>query len=172
MFVLVSGEAAVVRAQITGSIIGTGLLGLGIAIVAGGIGRERQSFKRERAGLLSSLLILAVIALLLPAIFNLAQRAAGPQRLAITDEQLSIGVSVVLLALYAANLVYTLVTHRDVFASGESRRRRQRRGLAVMAGRRGAGGGDRVDRAGGRSRVGGIEGHCGLAWALARSSSA
>ena len=119
MFVLAHGEAAVVRAQITGSIIGTGLLGLGIAIVAGGIGRERQRFKRERAGLLSSLLILAVIALLLPAVFNLAERAAGPQRLAITDEQLSIGVSLVLLALYAANLVYTLVTHRDVFASGD-----------------------------------------------------
>ncbi len=119
MFVLANGEAAVVRAQITGSIIGTGLLGLGIAIVAGGIGRERQSFRRERAGLLSSLLILAVIALLLPAIFNLAQRGVGPQRLVITDEELSIGVSLVLLALYAANLAYTLVTHRDVFASGE-----------------------------------------------------
>ena len=127
MFVLARGEAAVVRAQITGSIIGTGLLGLGIAIVAGGIGRERQSFKRERAGLLSSLLILAVIALLLPAMFNLAQRAVGPQRLAITDEQLSIGVSLVLLALYAANLVYTLVTHRDVFASGDPHESRSKK---------------------------------------------
>lgn len=119
MFVLANGEAAVVRAQITGSIIGTGLLGLGIAIVVGGIGRERQSFKRERAGLLSSLLILVVIALLLPAVFNLAQRTVNSQRLAITDEQLSIGVSLVLLALYVANLAYTLVTHRDVFASGD-----------------------------------------------------
>ena len=119
LFVLAQGEAAVVRAQITGSIIGTGLLGLGVAIVSGGIGRERQRFKRERAGLLSSLLILAVIALLLPAVFNLAQRTVSPQRLAVTDEQLSIGVSLVLLALYVANLAYTLVTHRDVFASGE-----------------------------------------------------
>ena len=85
MFVLANGEAAVVRAQITRSIIGTGLLGLGIAIVAGGIGRERQGFKRERAGLLSSLLILAVIALLLPAVFSLPEAAAGPQRLARQD---------------------------------------------------------------------------------------
>jgi Ca2+:H+ antiporter len=90
MFVLAHGEATVVRAQITGSIIGTGLLGLGVAIVAGGVGRERQTFKRERAGLLSSLLILAVIALLLPAVF------------------------------YAANLIFTLVTHRDVFGSGDA----------------------------------------------------
>ncbi len=116
MFVLAKGEAPVVRAQITGSIIGTGLLGLGVAIVAGGIGRERQSFNRERAGQLSSLLILVVIALMLPAVFNLA---AGARDLASIDERLSIGVSLVLLALYAANLVYTLVTHRDVFATGE-----------------------------------------------------
>ena len=120
MFVLAYGEAAVVRAQITGSIIGTGLLGLGVAIVAGGVGRERQTFKRERAGLLSSLLILAVIALLLPAVFNLAEAAAGVRRVAITDEQLSIGVSLVLLALYGANLIFTLVTHRDVFGSGDA----------------------------------------------------
>ena len=120
MFVLAHGEATVVRAQITGSIIGTGLLGLGVAIVAGGVGRERQTFKRERAGLLSSLLILAVIALLLPAVFNLTEAAAGVRRVAITDEQLSIGVSLVLLLLYAANLIFTLVTHRDVFGSGDA----------------------------------------------------
>ena len=119
MFVIAGGDAAVVRAQITGSILGTGLLGLGIAVLAGGAGRDRQSFRRERAGQLSSLLILVVIALLLPAVFNLAAGAAGARRLAVTDEQLSIGVSLVLLAIYAANLVYTLVTHRDVFASGE-----------------------------------------------------
>jgi Ca2+:H+ antiporter len=120
MFVLAHGEAPVVRAQITGSIIGTGLLGLGVAIVAGGVGRERQTFKRERAGLLSSLLILAVIALLLPAVFNLAEAGAGVRRVALTDEQLSIGVSLVLLLLYAANLIFTLVTHRDVFGSGDT----------------------------------------------------
>lgn len=121
LFVLAEGKTEVVRAQITGSIIGTSLLGLGLAVVAGGIGRDRQTFKRERAGQLSSMLILVVIALLLPAVFDITERSvAGPQQLAITDEQLSIGVSVVLLALYGANLVYTLVTHRGVFASQEA----------------------------------------------------
>ncbi|HEY0206747.1 MAG TPA: calcium/proton exchanger [Acetobacteraceae bacterium] len=120
VFVLAEGKVEVVRAQITGSIIGTSLFGLGLAIVVGGIGRERQHFKRERAGQLSSMLILVVIALLLPAAFDLAERSvAGPARLAVTDEQLSIGVSVILLVLYGANLLYTLVTHRDVFASEE-----------------------------------------------------
>ena len=120
VFVLAAGKADVVRAQITGSIIGTSLFGLGLAIVVGSIGREKQLFKRERAGQLSTLLILVVIALLLPAVFDFTGRNATEQRvLELTDEELSMGVSAVLLFLYAANLVYTLVTHRDVFASEE-----------------------------------------------------
>ena len=120
LFVLAHGEQAVVHAQITGSIIGTSLLGLGLAIVVGGITRERQTFKRERAGLLSSLLMLAVIALLLPAISDLTSRAVPhSQGLVVSEEALSLIVSGVLLLLYAGNLVFTLVTHRDVFSSGE-----------------------------------------------------
>jgi Ca2+:H+ antiporter len=69
---------------------------------------------------LSSLLILVVIALLLPAVFDFTgQHATERQVLELTDEELSLGVSAVLLVLYAANLVYTLVTHRDVFATEE-----------------------------------------------------
>ena len=120
MFVLAAGKTEVVQAQITGSIIGTSLFGLGLAIMVGSIGREKQVFKRERAGQLSSLLILVVIALLLPAVFDFASRANSTNaHLALTDMELSIGVAIVLLALYGANLVYTLVTHRDVFASDE-----------------------------------------------------
>ncbi|NPD70217.1 calcium/proton exchanger [Lichenicola cladoniae] len=120
LFVLMQGEADVVHAQITGSILGTSLLGLGLAIVVGSWGRERQSFKRERAGLLSSLLILVVIALLLPAAFDYTGRhIANSAGIAGRDESLSLAVSVVLLLIYVANLAYTLITHRDVFASGE-----------------------------------------------------
>lgn len=64
LFVLSSGNATVVKATITGSIIGNSLLGLGVAIVVGSRGRARQTFRRERAGLLASLLILSMIALL------------------------------------------------------------------------------------------------------------
>ena len=122
LFVLAQGKAEVVRAQITGSIIATSLFGLGLAIVVGSVGREKQHFKRERASQLSSLLILVVIALLLPAVFDYTGRTGVENRqLDITDEELSIGVSAVLLILYGANLVYTMVTHRDVFASDEAR---------------------------------------------------
>jgi len=120
LFVLWDGKINVVRAQITGSMIGTSLLGLGIAIVAGTIGRESLTFKRERASLISSLLLLSVIALLLPAIFDFTLRSTGhADKAAASDEALSLGVAAVLLLLYAGNTVYTLVTHRDVFGSGE-----------------------------------------------------
>lgn len=120
LFVLAQGQAEVVHAQITGSIIGTTLLGLGLAIVVGGAGRERQTFNRQRAGLLSTLLILVVIALLLPAVFDFTARSvthAG--NVGVSDEALSLAVSAVLLLLYLGNLAYTLVTHRDVFSTGE-----------------------------------------------------
>lgn len=127
VFVLIEGRAEVVRAQMTGSIIGTALLGLGIAILVGGFTREKQVFRRERAGLLSSMLVLLLIALLLPAVFDLALRLKPePHDLALSDEELSLGVSAVLLVLYAGNLVYTLVTHRNVFVGEEPRSGRTR----------------------------------------------
>jgi Ca2+:H+ antiporter len=122
LFVLVSGETAVVQAQITGSILGTSLLGLGLAILVGSATRQRQTFKPAHAGQLSTLLILAVIALLLPAVFDQTGRIEGHAgHLGITDEELSLAVSAVLLVLYVANLVYTLITHRDVFGTREPR---------------------------------------------------
>ena len=116
LFVLAEGQAHVVKAQITGAIIGNSLLGLGLAIVFGSWGRERQLFSRERAGQLGSLLMLTMIALLIPALFDLTERRhmTEPEAL-VLDERLSLGVSVVLIMVYVANLVYTLVTHRDVF---------------------------------------------------------
>lgn len=121
-FVLARGQAHVVQAQITGSIVGTSLFGLGLAIVVGCIGRDKLTFKRERAGQLASMLILVLIALLLPAVFDFTGRFVTQRaNVGVTDEELSIGVSAVLILLYVANLIYTLVTHRDVFASDEPR---------------------------------------------------
>src|SRR5665213_238535 len=121
LFVLRTGHSAVVKAQITGSIIGNSLLGLGLAIVVGTWGRQRQTFKRERAGLLASLLIMSVIALMVPALFDYAERGlyADPNPGGL-DERLSLAVSVVLIVVYVANLFYTLVTHRDVYAHADA----------------------------------------------------
>ena len=118
LFVLSGGHGDVVKAQITGAIIGNSLLGLGLAIVAGSWGRAQQTFSRQRAGQLGSMLMLAMIALLIPALFDYTERGhVGTAEALLLDEHLSLGVSVVLIAVYIANLIYTLVTHRDVFES-------------------------------------------------------
>jgi Ca2+:H+ antiporter len=119
LFVLAAGKGDVVKAQLTGSIIGNSLLGLGLAIVVGSIGREKQTFKRERAGQLSSLLVLSMIALLLPALFDFTMRGRAIAGREVLDERLSLCVSVVLIGVYVANLIYTLVTHSSVFAFDE-----------------------------------------------------
>src|SRR6188474_2071894 len=77
IFVLKAGQADVVKAQITGAIIGNSLLGLGLAIVVGSVGRPNQKFNRASAGRLSSLLILAVIALITPALFDYTERGTS-----------------------------------------------------------------------------------------------
>lgn len=121
VFVLRAGEVEVVKAQIVGSIIGNSLLGLGLAIVVGSYGREKQVFKKERASLLSSMLILCVIALLLPALFDLTMRHAA-MAVDASDKvgELSLCVATVLILIYVANLAYTLVTHRDIFAISDA----------------------------------------------------
>lgn len=124
IFILLGGNTTVVKAQITGSIIGNALLGLGLAILIGSFGRERQKFNRENAGQLNSMLFLVVIALLIPALFDYTERlpdflAGSAAARGNLDEYLSLGVAGVLIAVYALNLVYTLVTHKDVFARGE-----------------------------------------------------
>ncbi len=117
LFVLRAGHSGVVKAQITGSIIGNLLLGLGVAILVGTCGRDNLRFRRVRASLLASLLVLTVIALMVPALFDYTERGVfqSPQA-DMLDERLSLGVAILLILVYLANLAYTLVTHRDVFA--------------------------------------------------------
>ncbi len=139
-FVLAAGQSAVVKGQMTGSIIGNSLLGLGIAILVGSRGRENQTFKRERAGLLSSLLILTTIALLLPALFSYTERGlVAPAAAGRLEEHLSLGVSIVLILVYVGNLIYTMKTHRDIFALEESeptkgKKWSRNKALGVLAG--------------------------------------
>lgn len=118
LFVLYGGHPNVVKAQITGGIIGNSLLGLGLAILAGSFGRSEQKFNRATAGRLSSLLLLCVVALMVPALFDITERGtSGALNAAIQDEHLSLGVAAVLIVIYVANLIYSLVTHRDTFAA-------------------------------------------------------
>jgi Ca2+:H+ antiporter len=136
LFVLSSGQPEIVQAQIIGSIIGTTLLFLGVSALIGGLKHEQQKFAQAEVGLLSTLLLLVAIAILLPAVFNATEHVLAPgANLRLRDEQLSLSVSVALLLLYGAHLVYVLVTHRNMFAVGEKKGRPKwglKLGLGVM----------------------------------------
>src|SRR3954453_15607986 len=68
-FALNEGLQEVVKASIVGSIIGNILLVIGAAMLVGGLGRERQTFDRTAAGVQTLMLLLAVAALIMPAVF-------------------------------------------------------------------------------------------------------
>jgi Ca2+:H+ antiporter len=120
-FALIEGLHEVVKASLIGSIIGNILLVLGASMLVGGIGRERQTFSRAAAGAQSAMLLLAMTALVMPAVFELAAGDALPGAGATlvefgsTVEQLSFAVAIVLIASYAAGLFFSLRTHRALF---------------------------------------------------------
>jgi Ca2+:H+ antiporter len=121
LFALAEGLQEVVKASIVGSIIGNVLLVLGAAMVAGGFNREKQTFNRTAASAQSGMLLLALAALILPAAFQLIHGgglpAVGEKRADFGSdlESLSFGVALVLLASYAAGLIFSLRTHRRMF---------------------------------------------------------
>ena len=73
LFALGKGLQEVVRASIVGSIIGNILLVMGAAMLAGGLGRDKQTFNRTGAAIQTSMLMLAAAALIMPAIFELVE---------------------------------------------------------------------------------------------------
>jgi len=121
LFALGQGLHEVVKASIIGSIIGNILLVLGAAMLAGGIGREKQVFSRTSASVQTSMLLLAAAALVMPAIFELVEGKGLPLPGAevvdygSTVEQLSLAVAIVLMVTYVAGLFFSLKTHRDIF---------------------------------------------------------
>jgi Ca2+:H+ antiporter len=112
----------VVQASVTGSIIGNILLVLGLALLVGGWNRVSQSFNRTLASMHSSLMILAVAGLMVPAIFVHARPGMGDLHGETADPsvwRLSVGVALVLISTYVLGLFFTLKTHVSVFTGGE-----------------------------------------------------
>src|SRR4029077_13467684 len=99
------------KASIIGSIMGNLLLILGLSIVAGGISREQLKFNRTSAGVSAGMLCLAIVSLVLPALFKYSHPEPTSR---IDGLHLAEGVAVVLLVTYAASLLFTLKTHRRV----------------------------------------------------------
>jgi len=114
---LTKGLNEIVKASLTGSILGNLLLVAGGAMVAGGWGREKQTFSRANAESSSGLLLLAVAALLFPAIFHHSFHLTDPL-LVEHEHRVSLGTSVILLVVYGLGLLFTLRTHAHVFSRG------------------------------------------------------
>jgi Ca2+:H+ antiporter len=124
LFALEAGLHEVVKASLLGSILGNSLLVLGAAAFVGGLGRDRQYFDRSAAAAQTTMLMLAVAALVMPAIFVLDEGEGLPSPGAeivdynSTVEYLSLAVAVVLILSYVAGLWFSLKTHRDLFNPG------------------------------------------------------
>lgn len=117
---LFAGKVEVVKASIAGSILANLLLVLGLAIFLGGFRRERQFFNPQGANVMSTMLTLALIALLTPAFFDMAERNYFKVDSAIPDQQFSLAAAFVLIVVYIANVFFSLRTHKDLLSTSEA----------------------------------------------------
>ena len=127
---VVPGLNDIVRASLTGSILGNLLLVSGAAMVAGGWNREKQTFSRAAAEVNAGMLVMAVAAMLFPAIYHITYRFEGHEFL--HGRRVSLGTSVILLIVYGLGLLFTLRTHAHLF----TRAGRERRGYQARLSRR------------------------------------
>src|SRR5207249_4549995 len=108
---VLSGLTEVVKASLTGSIIGNVLLVLGVSMLAGGLRHKSQTFSREASGIQVTMFVVAVIALVMPALYALSTGAAQDVAL----QEMSLGIAGILLVAYGLGLLFSLRTHRDIF---------------------------------------------------------
>ncbi len=136
IFALKEGLYGIVKASLTGSIIGNMLLVLGASVLAGGVRFTTQRFNENAARVQATMLTLAAIALIIPSLFFFL---LGPNA-AELERDLSTEIAVVLIVTYALQLLFSLRTHRQFFVAptdaGEPERRHGgwsvRRSLAVL----------------------------------------
>ncbi len=111
IFALKAGLIGVVLASLTGSVLGNLLLVAGLSFFVGGVKYKRQKFNVYDARHNSGLLMFAVIvAFVIPEVFSMEMNETKTMNL-------SIGISVILIALYLFALFFKLVTHRGVYQS-------------------------------------------------------
>lgn len=101
LFAIRAGLLDLVKASITGSIIGNVLLVMGLSILVGGLKNSVQRFERTQAGVNATQLLLAVVALMIPSLFFFAHtETTGPV------ESLSLGTAIVMLVIYALGILF------------------------------------------------------------------
>ena len=114
-FALHEGLYPLVKASITGSILGNILLVFGLSALVGGIGRETQRFNRTAASMGTTMLVLSAIGLIVPGFFHHLSKNLPDS----PDMQLDTEIAVVLFITYCLSLLFTLKTHRRHYGIDE-----------------------------------------------------
>src|SRR5688500_13960496 len=109
-----AGQYMLVKASVAGAIVTNTLFMLGASFLLGGLKKHQQEYNRVSARLQAALLFLATVALLIPSALAEADSAGA----ALTGP-LSVGLAVLLIAAYALGMLFSLKTHRELFASAE-----------------------------------------------------
>lgn len=113
---LQSGQYMLVKASVAGAIVANTLFMLGASFLLGGLKYHVQEYNRVNARFQAGLLFLATVALLVPSAVEVADSTAG----AAFTQKLSVALAVLLLVTYGLGLLFSLKTHRELFAVGES----------------------------------------------------
>jgi Ca2+:H+ antiporter len=111
-----AGQYMLVKASIAGAIVANTLFMLGASFLLGGLKHHVQEYNRVSARLQAGLLFLATIALLIPSAVSRADSTVG----AAFSQKLSVGLAVLLVAVYGLSMLFSLKTHRELFASAQS----------------------------------------------------
>lgn len=106
----------VVKASLTGSILGNVLLVLGLSMLAGGLRFEKQKFNQTAAGMGASLLLLAAVGLIIPALFHHTAAQRGTE----IERELSLEIAIVLFVSYVLSLMFSLRTHKHLFSGDQA----------------------------------------------------
>jgi Ca2+:H+ antiporter len=109
-----AGQYTLVKASIAGAIVTNTLFMLGASFFLGGLKHHIQEYNRVNARLQAGLLFLATVALLMPSAVSRLDSAGA------LTQKLSFGLSILLIAAYGMGLLFSLKTHRELFASAES----------------------------------------------------
>ncbi|MCE3252154.1 MAG: calcium/proton exchanger protein [Cellvibrio sp.] len=110
---LAAGQYMLVKASIAGAIVTNSLFMLGASFLLGGLKYHTQEFNRVSARMQAGLLFLAAVALLIPSAVSQADTIKDPSII----QSLSLGLAVLLIIAYALSLLFSLKTHRELFAS-------------------------------------------------------
>ena len=108
-----AGQYTLVKASIAGAIVTNTLFMLGASFLLGGLKFHVQEYNRVSARMQAGLLFLATIALLIPSAVSEADSSA------VFTQKLSVGLAVLLIVSYGLGMLFSLKTHRELFASAE-----------------------------------------------------